>query len=82
MRTPVAIVIAVVILAAALLMALRWEVFAIPGFSGGANGPDTPGGAFVLDRWTGNVSICLNPPPTEISGAVKGGRGIALHCKP
>ena len=58
MSTPVAIVIAAVILAAALLVALRWDVFAIPGFSGGANGPDTPGGAFVLDRWTGNVAVC------------------------
>ena len=36
MSTPVAIVMAAVILAASMLIALRWEAFAIPGFSGGA----------------------------------------------
>ena len=58
MSTPVAIVIAAVILAAALLVAFRWEIVVRP--------TTLP---FVLDRWTGGVSYCTpsTPPTTDTS---------------
>ena len=74
MNTPVAIVVAAVILAAALLVAFRWEVVIGRGYP------------TLLDRWTGRVVAC-NPPPT-IKGDTGGfepvrpnDAGIVLSCR-
>jgi hypothetical protein len=52
MRIPIAIVIAGVLIAAAVLIAQRWEISAATGV------------VYRLDRWTGDILACeLNPGP-------------------
>ena len=55
MDTPRAVVVAGVLVAAALLFVLRWDVVA----AGGASGPPV---TYRLDRWTGAVTICHYAP--------------------
>lgn len=92
MSTPVAIVVgfvsAAAILAVALLLTFRWEMFAVA-----ANG-DTPGGVIVLDRWIGQVVLCARRPglPADAKGFAtlddkyapprKPGTGYLLDCRP
>ena len=78
MNTPVAIVVGVigaaVILGAAVLLAFRYDVIsARSGFPA------------VLDRWTGNVTVCQFPQATKadpFAGLLPENRGVTLHCKP
>jgi hypothetical protein len=84
MSTPITIIVAAVILAAALLVAFRWEITVGSGAL-----------PFLLDRWTGNVSYCTPPlqpkdtggfepvPANPFADLIPNGRGgVALHCKP
>jgi len=54
MGTPLAIVIAAVIIAGAILVEFRWEITPYVA------GPTAlgSGGFYQLDRWTGHVSLC------------------------
>jgi len=86
MSTPIAIVVAAVILAAALLVACRWEI-----------GVPRQGFPFVLDRWTGQVVVCARRPEIpadskkggfanllkdEYAPPHKPGTGYLLDCRP
>jgi hypothetical protein len=52
-RVPIAIVIAGVLIAAAILITLRWEISAATGV------------VYRLDRWTGAVTVCTLGQPIE-----------------
>jgi hypothetical protein len=70
MSAVVAIVLASAILAAAILVTFRWEISA-------------PNYIYVLDRWTGNVSICTDSATDhEHYAAKEAHKGIALNCRP
>jgi hypothetical protein len=72
MNTPVAIVVAAVIVAVALLVAFRWEIATRPSYPA----------LFILDRWTGKVVACLPPPSDAIDQAEKNHHAIPFLCEP
>jgi hypothetical protein len=53
LRIPLAIVIAGLLIAAAILISLRWEISAATGV------------VYRLDRWTGAVMVCTVGLPVE-----------------